>query len=884
MSIDQVGKGLRLPESLRDQLLDFRRRVWRTKTTEALAIACCGLLTAYLAVFAFDRAVDTPASLRWGILAAAFAVGAVVPLYAYRWIWRRRRLPQLARLLSKKHPLFGDQLLGVIELAESESEQSRSRTLCEAAIAQVAEAAARRDFSDAVPAPRRRRWLMAAAAPGLLALLVAALAPAAAGNAWLRFLAPWKNTPRYTFAALAKLPERLVVPHGEPFSLSVRLDDRSRWRPASGAVRYGGQPPIAASFADGQYVFELPPQLEADWLSVRIGDAAKRIRVEPTFRPELTSAQAIVNLPDYLGRPEPIEKDVRGGSLSAVKGSRVALKVEANRALAGATLDGQALRPQGAAVAAPPALVEASRKVELEWQDEDGLSAQAPFTLAIQSRDDEAPVAACENLPRQKVVLDSEQLSFNVKAFDDFGVKCVGMEWHGIEEEGAPVTPAHGERLLAAGGQDQEQLEAVGAFCAKTLGIAPQPVNVRIYVEDYLPGRPRVYSPNFTLYVLTAEEHAVWLTEQLHKWQRYSLEVRDRELQLYETNKELRELAPEELDEPETRKQVERQAAAERANGKRLSGLVAAGEDLVAQAARNPQFGVGHLEKWAEMLQVLKDISGNRMPSVADLLKQAATAPAMAAKPKPAGPKVGQVRAAGGGKPGDSDEDQPQSAKPPTPSLVDVESTQMKNKPQEGSESPPSKPSSPRLGLPTTTVMGGVKKSNDSCPASEQVEEAVRQQEDLLAEFEKVADELNRILANLEGSTFLKRLKAAARKETQVASDLSDRVSSEFGVPDAAMSAGSQTIVAKLAERQQGVSENVGVILEDMLAYFERRRQLKFKVVSDEMKQLDVVGKLARIGEELPQETGLSIAQCEYWSDTLDRWAEDLLDPRNDGH
>ena len=887
MSIDQVGKGLRLPESLRDQLLDFRRRVWSTKTVEALAIAGCGLLTAYLAVFAIDRALETPAWVRGALLATALVIGMVVPLYAYRWIWRRRRLEQLARLLSQKQPLFGDQLLGVIELAESESEQSRSRALCEAAIAQVAEDAARRDFRNAVPAPRLRRWLAGAAAPAFVALLLAALAPAAAGNAWLRFLAPWKNTPRYTFAALAALPDRLVVPHGEAFSFAVRLDEQSHWRPASGTIRYGEQPPIRAALAEGKYVFDVPPQLEADSLALRIGDAVKRIRVEPTLRPDLISAQATVTLPDYLGRTDKIAKDVRGGSLAVVKQSRVALAAEINRALARATLDGQPIGPQGAVVAAPSELVEESRKLELTWQDADGLSVQAPFTLAIQAVDDEAPVVACENLPRQKVVLDSEQLSFSVKAFDDFGVKQVGMEWSGLEDEESPATPALGERLLAAGGHDREQLDAVGAFCASTLDIAPQPIRLRIYVEDYLPGRPRVYSPEFTLYILTAEEHAVWLAEQLNKWQRHSLEVRDREMQLYETNKELRELSPDELDEPETRKQIEKQAAAERANGQRLAGLVSAGEELVAQAARNPQFGVGHLEKWAEMLQVLKDISGNRMPSVADLLKQASAAPALAAKPPtPSGPKVGQIRT--GGSPGadkpDDKEADKQAAKPPVPTVSDVESTQRQTKPQEAGESPPSKPSAPRLGLPTTSVVGGVKKSNESCPASEQVEEAVRQQEDLLAEFEKVADELNRILANLEGSTFLKRLKAAARKETQVAGELSDRVSGEFGVPDAALSAGNQTLVARLSERQKGVSENVGLILEDMLAYYERRRQTKFKLVSDEMKQLDVVGKLARIGEELPKETGLSIAQCEYWSDTLDRWAEDLLDPRNDGH
>ena len=31
------------------------------------------------------------------------------------------------------------------------------------------------------------------------------------------------------------------------------------------------------------------------------------------------------------------------------------------------------------------------------------------------------------------------------------------------------------------------------------------------------------------------------------------------------------------------------------------------------------------------------------------------------------------------------------------------------------------------------------------------------------------------------------------------------------------------------------------------------------------------------------KENGLSIAQCDYWSDTLDRWAEDLVDPASSG-
>ena len=120
---------------------------------------------------------------------------------------------------------------------------------------------------------------------------------------------------------------------------------------------------------------------------------------------------------------------------------------------------------------------------------------------------------------------------------------------------------------------------------------------MRLFAEDYFPGRERVYSPPHLLYILNAEQHAIWLTEQLSKWHRQSLDVRDRELQLYETNKELRTLTADEIAQPENRRRIESQAGAERGNGRRLSGLSDSGQELIKQAMRNPEFGVGHLEK-----------------------------------------------------------------------------------------------------------------------------------------------------------------------------------------------------------------------------------------------------------------------------------------------
>ena len=71
--------------------------------------------------------------------------------------------------------------------------------------------------------------------------------------------------------------------------------------------------------------------------------------------------------------------------------------------------------------------------------------------------------------------------------------------------------------------------------------------------------------------------------------------------------------------------------------------------------------------------------------------------------------------------------------------------------------------------------------------------------------------------------------------------------------------------------------------MDDMDAYFERRRFVRFKTVLEDMKDQDVIDGLRQLGEDLPKEHGLSISQCEYWSDSLDRWAEDLVDPAGGG-
>lgn len=884
MSLAQNSSPLVLPQGLQQQLARFRRTVWTIKSIEAIAGTICGLVVAWLLGFAVDRLWEPPTWVRYAIGAGAVAVCTWLPIALHRWIWRHRRLEQVARLISRRFPSLGDQMLGVIELVRNQDEQSRSRALCAAAIEQVAADSAKRDLSLAIPRPRHREWA------GLAILLVGSLAglcaifPAAVWNAAARYFLPWQETARFTFTRVEPLANPLIVPHGEATPLELQLLANTQRRPEQAALVIGSQPAITSPRTDSSFVATLPPQLDESQLRVQIGDWQQSTILKPMLRPEVQSIASEIDLPEYLQRTEPVRKDLRSGSVTAVSGSSVRLIATATRSLQAAMLNEAPQSIHGAEIrcVAIPALT--PQRLELTWIDEYGLSGREAFPIRLEVRNDEAPTLGVEDLPRQKIVLDTDVLTFKIRAFDDFGVKHVGMEWQTAEGSEAAV-PIQGEKLLSAGGPTQERLEIAGTFSAKALKIPAQPLTVRLFVEDYLPGRERVYSPAATLFVLTAEQHAIWVTEQLGKWHRQSLDVRDREMQLHETNKELRELPPEELQKPENRKRLEAQASSERANSRRLSALVGQGENLVREASRNPEFGVGHLETWAEMLQILKDISANRMPTVADLLKQSAQQAASSSGPPTAPrPGAGQIRAlpqGGGGAPTLQDG----RPKPIVPTVSDVESSQngAPKSGEQGTSPPQQAKSGSKLGLPTTSVLGGKpgKKGNSPPPATaaESLDEAVQQQADLLAEFDRIADELNKVLANLEGTTLVKRLKAAARLQDKVAVRMGTTIQQTFGQKPDRIVDPTRGILQELSEQETKSSQNLSNIMDDLEAYYERRPFQKFQRVLEEMKQQDPVGQLRQLADELPREHGITMSIAEFWSDTFDRWAEDLVDP-----
>ena len=259
---------------------------------------------------------------------------------------------------------------------------------------------------------------------------------------------------------------------------------------------------------------------------------------------------------------------------------------------------------------------------ELSWKDGMGLSAKVPLKLKVRSAPDEAPELVCRDLERKRIILAKDVLSFQLDISDDWGIRNVGMEWVGSPTASSTSEPVQGEKIIAAGNPTTTQMDSITAtFCAQRENIEPQPITLKLFAEDYLPGRPRVYSLPYQIYILTENEHAVWMTQKLDKWYKRALENYEVEQQLFEKNKQLRSLSPAELDRPDIRRQIESQARAEQQQTDKLAKLNELGEELIKEASRNDEFGVAHLEKLAEMIQRLKDVEQNRMPSVADLFE-----------------------------------------------------------------------------------------------------------------------------------------------------------------------------------------------------------------------------------------------------------------------
>ena len=832
-----------IPKELKKQLAEFQRQLWRTKIVEAILAGFFGLIISFLVVFVLDRFIATPPLARLGILIAGTSLFAIfAPLMMRRWIYGHRKEGQLARLISKKFPKLGDRLLGVVELQDQkESHKTLSPELRAAAMAHVARQVGKKDMGEALPICHYKKLGLGVALGALCVILGFSFAPKAGSNALKRWLLPLSGTERYTFTQLdlSGLPDPYTVPYDEPFVIIVPLKEETDDRPAIATARYGLQDWLETDLSEKGYRFEFQGQQSSDVLTLRVGDALHRIRIEPEIRPELTALDAKVTLPAYL-QIETKTIDIRSGTLSALAGSKIELEGTFSRDLKSATGTVSALPPDDEIVStfeeaseteteqpaplpdptpleltifedritsSPIELGEFRVEIPLQWTDVKGLESSTSFNLKIQTAHDQAPLVYTQGIERQIVILAGETLEFEVLTEDDYGIQEIGLMWQGEFTKPTDESPASGELLLKQGSPSNSRLSELAIFSPKTHGIVPQKLTLVGYAQDFKPERERSLSEPIIIYILTEDEHAQLLKQRFDRLIGELEDAARREQNNLDTNERLDQLnKPEDLQNEENKEKLAQQEDAEDQNAEKMEEITKKMEELFKDAARNKSIEKETMKKMADSLQNMKELAKQDLPEIEKKLN---------------------------------------------------ESQDNKSTPEK---------------------------------AKKDLQEAIEKQKEALKKMQETIKKANEANNNFEASTFINRLKRAASDEDGISNKLVSSMtgqnseSKKAATPLLGAAAESDTfdpvfrrMIEMLGTQQRRTGSDVNWIQEDLANFYARTQKEIHKEIVDDMKKSEISLKLEGLQTRISKNRSFTAAlEAKKWGAQLREWAKKL--------
>ncbi len=805
-----------LPDSLKQQIASYERRLKRMETLLALAGAIAGFVVMYVLLFILDRFYDTPQWLRaLLLLLGTVAAGAFAQRWSRDWLWQRRSANELAVLLGKHFRSLGDRIQGVLELSETgELPPNISPALCRAAIAQVAQESSKYDFTQAVPVKSAHQWGWAAAVVAALAAVPFFVVPKAASNAAQRFLAPLADIERYTFASLAALPKDLYVAHGEPFTLDIALAPDSAWKPDQAKAQISTQEPITVTLAEQRATLPLPPQTRDATLTLKVGDAQKEIAIHPLHRPELKNLTARMQPPDYLQLPA-TTKVIQGGTAEFLLGSQVQLEGKIARPLASASMEGEAApttTKEDTFLTAAINIGETPTTQSLTWIDEHQLKPAQPYTLKVLPIKDAEPKIELKDMEPESAILANELVKLNFAASDDFGLKETWIGW--------TVSSTGPDRKMLSQGQTTHEAGApTSTAITGTVDWSPlwhkipedTQVELAAYTVDYFPDRKPSASWKHTIWVLSPAKHAEKVRDRMDSvLKQLDDRIRDEERQL-EENKAIAE-RKEQLNDEKTTEELERLQAGEKTNEDQLQKLTAEMENVMQDALRNKEIPEATLSDWDKLTKKLQEEAEPAVAKAAEKLQAAAD------NQKPGPPKEG--------------------------------------KPGKPSESPPPPP-------------------NPNEPSREEdLAKAQEQQEKALDSMKEAAKKMNNVNESLYARNFYNRLRHSAQQEHTVSADLKKLAKSTVGLRPNEIEEKAKKDFLKSANSQDTNTKEVESLVNDMGAFIARLPNEKYATVHKEMEEKKVVSALSELAGFVRANLVLkSVGTAHTWGDQLDTWA-----------
>ncbi len=616
-----------LPENLQRQFASLKRRLWRVETARSLSIAGIALLASYLVLFLADRVWDSPIWFRTLLLVLGIGITLLAGLqWAWTWVLKPRHWRELSILVQRRFRTLGDRLLGIVELSsETKHSQNYSPELYEAAIRQVADDASRYDFGEAVETRGAKRC--AGAAVGLLALLLipAVVVPAASWNAFTRWSLPFANIERYTLVQIAELPARLVVPHGEAFTVNAKVSYRSFWKPGRVSAQFTDAVTSEGKVQNGQATLQVPGQVQNGNLKVRIGDAEQTVAIEPSHRPALKELSYKIQMPDYLKYPA-IEEKARGSSITLLENSHISFVGNTTRDLLSASVnDGKqvtALEVKSNAFSSAFFNADLSKSLSFQWQDTIGLSNATPWRVQLVKEKDRAPLPDMPELSRELAILHTDVLDIRTVGKDDYGIRELGVSWEVDVAAEESAGWASTEVKINKNSTREKEVEEVFRWSPAIFRVPPDTsVELVAFSTDYFPGRERSQSTVRRINVLGNERHAELIRQNLESVLARVEDVSRKQEQIMAKADEAQNA--ENLTPKASEEKLGKIASEQAQNSKQLEQLSKEGMQALREGLKNPVFTPKVLQDWSKTLQQMQQLSSGKMSEAGKDLKSA---------------------------------------------------------------------------------------------------------------------------------------------------------------------------------------------------------------------------------------------------------------------
>jgi hypothetical protein len=621
-------KKLNLPESLENQIRQFERKLKITETLIAVASIFCGLGFSLLLLFLTDRFWNTPLWGRGAIAIAGFiAVCLGARFWLNRWIIRKRNFKDLSVMIQQKHRELGDRLLGVVELSERQgADDNISPELCEAAINKIAEKSSHIDFEQAIDRKKFKKFIIVALVLAMVLAILPLINKDAFVNAFKRWSMPLSKVERFTFVKFKDLPDSLVVPHGENFSLTCGIEEDSSWKPSMLWFSCGDGNENTVGFDNGLAKIKVPGQTQNTELNLGAGDFSTAIQIKPVYRPVLKKLYVEIQYPEYLSRAD-LKLEIKNSKLKILRGSKWFLSGAVSRdLLRGELLKNKKLEAVSVANAnfkSNKFNADSAGEINLNWTDIYRLEPALPYKLEIGIVEDRLPGIKCSGLPFYSAILIDEALKIKVNARDDYGIKSTSGVYKAILKESGKIVKSD-SFTLAKGGPDKVELSTEYLFSPQLLDIPPDSmVEFKAGAMDYCPGHKETFSRKYHIFVLSRESHMKLLQDALEALTNRLEEVSRREADSMELNNKISKLEQERLDCKMATEKILEQAEQEKANIREMQAINREGMKLLKEALRNRDFSEKDLRKWADMLEAVKQAAQQDMKQIGQDLNNA---------------------------------------------------------------------------------------------------------------------------------------------------------------------------------------------------------------------------------------------------------------------